>query len=55
MRDDFLTSDWADHHHLVSRDIHKLVKRIIFGFKRLQARQFYAPWKKERRGRRGAH
>ena len=51
MRDDFLGRDWADNHHAMSADIHKMIKKIVFGFKRLSARQYDAPWKHARRGR----
>jgi hypothetical protein len=51
MRDEFLGRDWADNHQAMSLDLHKLFKKIVFGFKRLNARQFDAPWKQARRNR----
>lgn len=51
MRDDFLSSDWAETHAGFSTSIHKLFGRIGYGFERLTARQFDAPWRRPSLGR----
>ena len=49
MRDDFLSADWAAHHHKLSRDIHKVFSTILVGLAWLNAYQFDAPWRHDRR------
>lgn len=49
MRDDFLTRDWADSHDRVPASINALIHAIAHGLRRLNARQFDAPWKHEPR------
>lgn len=47
MRDDFLSADWARHHHDLSGGLHKLLAIVAASMERLHRAQFDAPWKHE--------
>lgn len=47
MRDDFLTSGWADHRGGLIDGLHKLLVLTRQSFDRLNAYQFDAPWRRE--------
>lgn len=44
MQDGFPSPAWADNHVQASTGIYKQLKALLYGFKRLQAHQFAAPW-----------
>ncbi|WP_267393512.1 MULTISPECIES: hypothetical protein [unclassified Sphingomonas] len=47
MHDDFLRSEWAEHHGAVSSLLAELIEETRFAFERLAARTYDAPWKHE--------
>jgi len=49
MRDDFLSQDWANHHHLFTGDLHKLFRNFRESMEHLTRQQFDAPWRVQER------
>ena len=47
MRDDFLSADWAQAHHALSNDIHKLIVHLADAWSALSRARFIAPWRVE--------
>lgn len=47
MRDDYLSRDWADHHHRTSGGLAALFAAIGTGLARLNAYEFDAPWRRD--------
>ena len=45
MRDDYLSQDWANHHHLFTSDLHKLLRAFSESMEQLTRQQFDAPWR----------
>jgi hypothetical protein len=46
---DFDGTAWAQSHHQLSDAIGVLIDKLAYGFKRLQAIQYDAPWKRRQR------
>ena len=45
---DFDSDAWADGHNHLSDAITHLIDKLAYGFRRLQAIQYDAPWKRKR-------
>jgi hypothetical protein len=46
---DFDSAAWAQGHHHLSDGIARLIQKAAYGFERLSAIQYDAPWKRARR------
>ncbi len=45
MQSDFEGSTWADNRHHLSEAVGAAIDKLYYAFKRLQARQYDAPWR----------